>query len=452
MRDASRSRGGSLSANPRRVALAVLRATKEGAVPEDILNRDGVMLSQKDRALASAMVYACLRHQSRLDSLLDGKLAQPGSTPSLVRMILRLGLSQLLFFDRLAHHAVVNETTELSKKLAPGREGLVNAVLRSFLADKEKGPYWPVELDGAGTPVARRLSVFYSYPQWMVEKFLDEWGFRDTRSFLVAGNRQTPPTIRVNTGLVERGLLAARLPFPSLPTKYSPWGLLPQDFAGHPDTWPGYHEGHFSIQDEASQVAGLLCGKPRRILDACAGLGGKGLALKALHPAAEVVALDISPGKLSLLREEARRLRLPGDIQTRQADVLTEKFRPSFDLVFLDAPCSGLGVIRRRPDIKWKKSEGDIASLAALQAGLLSSASKAVSPGGRLIYSVCTVTDEEGPSVARRFLSDNPGFSPAGDVPDALSDAAIAPGMLRFLPHRHGTDGFFYAVLERKGG
>jgi 16S rRNA (cytosine967-C5)-methyltransferase len=409
------------------------------------------MLSQRDRGLASALVYACLRNQSRLDWLLDRKLSSPTATPSLVRVILRLGLAQLLFFDRLAHHAVVNETTELAKKFAPGREGLVNAVLRSFILDKDADHYWPQEIDGAGTPVARRLSVYYSYPQWLVDKFLDERGFRDTRAFLVAGNKSVPPTLRVNTGLITREGLQALLPFPTTPTRYSPWGLVPGEFVGSPDTWPGFHEGYFSIQDEASQVAGLLYGLPRRFLDVCAGLGGKSLAFKILNPRSDVVAMDLSAGKLAHLREESGRLRLPGSIETRTADALTEKFGPSFDMVFLDAPCTCLGVIRRRPDIKWKKTEEDIESRSALQKSLLASASRAVVPGGRLIYSVCTVTDEEGPMVVNDFLSTNPGFVPVNDFPGPIAEARIADGMLRFLPHRHGTDGFFYALMERRG-
>ncbi|MDR2405806.1 MAG: 16S rRNA (cytosine(967)-C(5))-methyltransferase RsmB [Deltaproteobacteria bacterium] len=451
MRDAYRARGGSLSNNPRRVALAVLRATQEGAAPEDVLNRDGVMLSQRDRALASALVYNCLRHQSRLDFLLDRKLSQPSGTPSLVRIILRLGLSQLLFFDRLANHAVVNETAELAKKFAPGREGLVNAILRSFIADKEEGPYWPVEEDGAQTPIARRLSVFYSYPQWLVDKLLDEWGFQETRSFLVAGNASVPPTLRVNTQLITREELMELLPFKTNPTKYSPWGLAPEGFTGHPDTWPGYHEGYFSIQDEASQVAGLLYGSATRFLDVCAGLGGKSLSFKSLNPESYVLAMDINDKKLSRTKEEATRLKLEGQIDTKVGDALIEKFSPSFDLIYLDPPCTGLGVIRRRPDVKWKKREEDISTLASLQRSLLNSAARALVPGGRLIYSVCTVTHEEGPQVVMDFIEESGDFTLVNDFPPSLSDANFAYGMLRFLPHRHGTDGFFYALLERRG-
>jgi 16S rRNA (cytosine967-C5)-methyltransferase len=432
------------------VALAVLRATQEGAATEEALNRDAVMLQHKDRALASALAYSAIRHQRRLDWLLDRKLARPASTPPLVRLILRLGLSQLLFFDRLPHHAVVNETTGLAKACAPGREGLVNAVLRAFLADKAEGPYWPVEKDGGGIPEAERLSVFYSYPRWMVDKFLGEWGARETRAFLAAGNRQVPPTLRANPARLTRDGLRAALPFPASPTPYSPWGLIPEGFAGHPDTWPGYREGDFSIQDEASQLIGLLAGTPGSFLDACAGLGGKSMALKSLHPKARALALDISQAKLDRLSAEAARLGL-GPIEARAADILSGGPGPEFDLVLLDPPCTCLGVIRRRPDIKWKKSEADLAALSALQRGLLAAAARAVAPGGRLIYSVCTVTDEEGPGAVADFLSANPGFRPCPSLPEGLRDAFLGPGMLRLLPHRHGTDGFFYAVLDRVG-
>ncbi|MDR2353921.1 MAG: hypothetical protein LBF22_12365, partial [Deltaproteobacteria bacterium] len=204
MLQSTSSRGGSLSPNPRRMALAVLRATQEGAIPEDVLARDGVMLSSKDMNLASALVYACLRHQSRLDFLIDEKLSALGKTSKVVRIILRLGLAQILFFDRLGEHAIVNETAELSKKFAPGREGLVNAVLRGFLREKEGGPYFPQEIDGADTPINKRLAVLYSYPDWFVEKLLALYGFRETRSILIAGNQPATPTLRVNPRATTR--------------------------------------------------------------------------------------------------------------------------------------------------------------------------------------------------------------------------------------------------------
>ncbi|MDR1314537.1 MAG: hypothetical protein LBQ12_12810, partial [Deltaproteobacteria bacterium] len=283
----AKSQGGSLSPNPRRVAMGVLRATAEGARPEEVMGRLGVMLSRRDMALASNIVYACLRHQSRLDFLLDGKLSSGSKTPKAVRVILRMGLAQILLLDRVGHHAAVNETTALGKSFTPGREGLINAVLRAFARDKESDPFWPRERDGEDTPELSRLATFYSHPEWMVAKFASEWGVRETRAFLAAGNQPAPPTLRLSPRAGPRAEFAARLPFHTVPTSWSPSGLRSSVMnAGRPDSWPGYREGLFGIQDEASQLTALLAARPggpwpARFLDCCAGMGGKSFALRS---------------------------------------------------------------------------------------------------------------------------------------------------------------------------
>jgi 16S rRNA (cytosine967-C5)-methyltransferase len=447
------SRGGSLSANPRRVALAVLRSTAEGGMPEEVLNSDGVMLSQKDMNLASNLVYTCVRHQSRLDFLIDGKLEAAENTPQTVRIVLRMGLAQLLFFDRMAFHAVVNETTELAKKFAPGREGLVNAVLRSFIRDIETHAYWPKEIDGKETPLITRLSTLYSYPDWLVAKLVERWGLRDARAFLVASNQPVPATIRVNTQLTTREDLAKLLPFETTKTKYSPWGLLPNDFAGKLFSWPGYKEGLFAIQDEASQLMALLAKgdkDPSTVFDVCAGLGGKTFNILNVFPKAQVLALDKSEDRLRSLQQEARRLRVSSSIRIITNDILNLDIYPRFDLVMVDAPCSGLGVIRRRPDLKWKKSPSDVYRYANLQRSILSAASRAVYPGGKLIYSVCTIMDEEGPDVVKAFLEEKGDYYLDNTLSEDLSPLISEPGQLRILPHHHAMDGFYYAVFKRR--
>ncbi|MDR2349944.1 MAG: hypothetical protein LBF41_04870 [Deltaproteobacteria bacterium] len=447
------SRGGSLSANPRRVALAVLRASAEGARPEDVLNRDGVMLSQKDLSLATHIIYTCVRHRSRLDFLIDGKLESAKNTPQTVRIILRMGLAQLLFLTRLAKHVVVSETAELAKKFSPGREGLVNAILRSFIIDMESDSYFPKEIDGRETPLVTRLATLYSYPDWMAERLIGSGGLREARAFMAASNQPVPPTIRVNSRLADRDEFAKTLPFETVPTKFSPWGLLPTGFGGKLRAWPGYDEGLFSIQDEASQITGLLAAgdaEPQNVLDVCAGLGGKTFVILNAFPKARALALDRREDRLKALSLEARRLRLQDSVRVMTGDLTELDFRPRFDLVIVDAPCSGLGVIRRRPDLKWKKCPGDILRDAELQGTFLDSAAKAVLPGGKLIYSVCTVTEEEGPGVAKKFLERNGDFRPDESLLPELAPLVSGPGQLTLLPHRHGTDGFHYSVFRRK--
>jgi 16S rRNA (cytosine967-C5)-methyltransferase len=434
--------------------LGVLRATTEGARPEEVLNRLGVMLSRRDMALASAVVFACLRHQSRLDFLIDGKLSAGSRTPATVRIILRMGLAQLLFLDRVGHHAVVNETTALGKSFTPGREGLINAILRAFVRDKESDPFWPRERDGEDTPEVERLATFYSYPGWLVEWLHRERGIRWTRAFLAAGNQPAPAVLRLSPSAGPREAFAARLPFPTRPTAFSPRGLVPVGPQGRPDSWPGFAEGHFCIQDEASQLVLLLAApegapRPRRILDVCAGRGGKSFAMLAACPEARVTALDLSRARLSELGAEARRLGLAERVVISESDVLEAALAPSWDLVSVDPPCTGLGVVRRHPDIKWKRSARDVGFFADLQRTVLEAASRGVRGGGRLIYSVCTVTREEGHGTVDWFLSRNADFRPARILPGALEPLSVGIGRYLTVTHRHNMDGFFYAVMER---
>jgi 16S rRNA (cytosine967-C5)-methyltransferase len=368
--------------------------------------------------------------------------------------MLRMGLCQLLFLDRVGNHAAVNETTTLAKSFAPGREGLINAVLRAFANDKGSDPFWPRELDRDDTPVTERLATFYSHPEWLVEKLVKERGMRETRAFLAAGNSPPPLVMRVTAASGGREAFAERLPFPTVPTQYSPQGLAPAGNHGRPDLWPGYPEGHFSIQDESSQLTGMLAAPPGgpgpvRVLDCCAGLGGKTFAVLGAWPEARVTAMDTSRRRLEELLVEAQRLRVSDQIKAVEADLTQVRLDPVWDLVLVDCPCTGLGIIRRRPDIKWKRGPEDVGRFAELQSEFLEKAAQAVKPGGRLIYSVCTVTDEEGPEVAHEFLLRNMDFRPATALPEELEPLSGGPGQYRIITHRHRMDGFFYAVMDR---
>jgi 16S rRNA (cytosine967-C5)-methyltransferase len=294
------------------------------------------------------------------------------------------------------------------------------------------------------------LALKHSYPLWLVADILARLGPDEAEAGLAAGNQPTPPTLRVNPRRVTRENLS--LPFEVRLTELSPWGLKAKDFAGRPETWPGFEEGLFAIQDEASQLVGLLAGKLRSgagILDACAGLGGKALHLAALYPTAQVTARDLNMAKLGRLRSEAGRLGLE-NLRLEHGDLLGESPGGLFDLVLVDAPCSGLGVIRRRPDLKWNKRPEDVTRLAGLQLNLLTSAAGQVCPGGRLIYGVCSFSLAEGPETARKFLAARPDFRavPPSGWPENLRPH-LADGYLTLWPHRHQTDGFFWAMFDR---
>jgi 16S rRNA (cytosine967-C5)-methyltransferase len=427
-----------------------LKDTAAGRTPEDSLAVRGLGLEPRDLNLATALVYEVLRHQSYLDWLWRGRLAAGRAGPDLA-LVLRLGLAQILYFDRLGDHAAVSETVELAKKLVPGRHGLVNAVLRGLLRERDAGGPWPPG-PPAGPDKAAGLALKHSYPVWLAAELLARLGPAEAEALLAAGNQPTPPTLRVNPRRTTREDLT--LPFKTRPTALAPWGLKAETFAGRPETWPGFAEGLFAVQDEASQLAGLLAGElpaGAAVLDACAGQGGKALHLAALNPAALVTARDRDPGKLDRLAAEARRLGLD-NLCPEPRDLLAGGGGEAFDLVLVDAPCSGLGVIRRRPDLKWRKGPEDVTRLAGLQLRLLEAAAGLVRPGGRLLYGVCTFSLAEGPETAAKFLAARPGFraAPPSAWPPALRPH-LEDGGLTLWPHRHQTDGFFWAVFERAG-
>lgn len=443
-----------LSDNPRQVAFRVLKAVagEDRQTPEEALAAQGLLLSPRDLGLATALVYEVLRHKARLGWLARNRLSRGRAAPELM-LVLEIGLAQLFFFDRLGEHAVVSETVALAKAVVPGRHGLVNAVLRGLLRDKEAESLWPPE-PAAGSDPVRNLALKHSYPDWLVRLLLKRFGEAETEAILAAGNQATPPTLRLNPLKGSREELQKLLPFATRPTDLSPWGLAALEFSGRPEEWPGFTEGRFALQDEASQLAGLLTGEllsGASVLDACAGLGGKALHLAALNPAARILARDKEAKRLELLRREAIRLGLD-NVQAETGDLLADPPPPrSFDLVLVDAPCSGLGVVRRRPDLKWNKTGEDPARLADLQLRLLTAAATAVKPGGRLLYGVCTFTEEEGPGVVRKFLSGHSDFraAPADLWPEALRPHLSVEG-LTLLPHLHHSDGFFWAVFIRK--
>ena len=286
---------------------------------------------------------------------------------------------------------------------------------------------------------------------------MDELGLEETENLLAANNELPKLTIRVNEVRISRDELFSLWRDKGLKvhrTAYSPAGLWLEGPTGSVTRLPGYDEGLFTVQDEASQIASYLALPPDRglVLDACAGLGGKSFALSG-SGAAGVLGLDPSGNRLSRAPREAVRLGASCFHPVR-GDLLFAPFRPkSFEVVLVDAPCSNLGVIRRRPDVKWSKDASAPGRMAEIQSQLMAAAAGLVKPGGRLVYTVCTLTPEETLGVTDKFWMEHLEFGlwPAGNfLPEAARPLVSPDGMLRAWPHKHGTDGFFAAVFERK--
>ena len=444
--------------SPRRLAVEILNRIDEAAAyAEPLLDAalSGTALANPhDRGLLTELVYGTLRMRGRLDWII-GQLYR-GDAAALetgVQNILRTGLYQLWYTDRIPPFAAVNEAVGIARKTCPAASGLVNALLRTALRKKD-AIAWP---DMAKDP-GKAISVIHSHPRWLVERWLDEFGIDETIAICRANNAVPPLALRVNSLKASREQAVAALAQEGLtvePTAFSPDGLLlASPAAGLRETAP-YKEGLIRIQDEASQlIALLLSPEPgESLLDLCAGTGGKTLHLAALmENRGRVTAVDLHPDKLRQLQEEAGRLGAT-IIETQTADAAAppETFRGIFDRVLLDAPCSGLGTLRRNPEIRWRLAPADLIKCMQIQKRLLRSAADCVRPGGRLIYSVCTVTPEENEAVIEDLLNGRTDFSLikppiTGGIPPELIDPA---GFFRSFPHRHGTDGFFAALLIR---
>ena len=444
-------------ANPRRTALDILlRVERDRAFAEQLLDRELSLgtIAGPDRGLLTELVYGVLRRQGTLDFLVDSFAASRGNRlERAVLVILRLGLYQLLFLDRIPASAAVNESVNLAKAVAPRAAGFVNAVLRRADRERDSLP-WP---DRGADPTAY-IAVRHSHPRWLVERWVEHLGVPEAEELAAAMAERAPLTIRVNTLKITREAFMEELASTGVtaePTMWAPHGVRIVSRTAV-TAIPGFTEGLFAVQDESSQLAVLfLSPQPgERILDVCAAPGGKATYLAQLmENRGEVLACDISTKKLRLVAEAADRLGI-GIIRT-MADDATKLGAgadgPLFDRILLDAPCSGLGVIRRNPEGKWWKTPDDVARLAATQRNILDAVAPRLRSGGVLLYSTCSTMVEENENVVDDFLSrhgdfvleDLNAFSPD------FSGCFTGRGHFRSWPHRHGMDGFFAARLRK---
>lgn len=461
----------------RRLALGVLREVDEGGAFVNLaLDQalEGSGLPAADRALATELVYGVTRWRGRLDYVLDHLSRRPvGDLPAWIRNILRMGLYQILYLDRVPDRAAVSESVLLAREFGHrGTAGLVNAVLRQAAARGRLVPLPPADED----PV-RRLAVEHSHPEWLVRRWLGRLGPERTAALCRVNNEAAPLTLRANAVRVTRDELLARLKAEGAeagPGRYFPEAAVYRGGAPLRDL-AAYREGLFSVQDEsAMSAARAVAPKPGwLVVDACAGVGGKATHLAELMgDRGTVVAVDLFEHKLGLLRKAAQRLGL-GSIVTRRLDarhLASSDLAGLADAVLVDAPCSGLGVLRRRPDLRWRLKEVDLAGLAGLQADILAAAAACVRPGGVLVYATCTVEPEENQAIVEGFLARNLEF----DADDAAAAAGVDPERLGrgltegsgrsgsgrpelsgrdlvFTPESGGPDGFFVSRLVRRG-
>jgi 16S rRNA (cytosine967-C5)-methyltransferase len=411
-------------------------------------------LSAPDRALATELVYGTLRWRGSLDyrlsQVLDRDLAK---LEPVVVSILRTAAYQITRNDRIPLSAAVDQAVRCTRAAgAPRAAGLVNAVLRR-LAEARDTLVWP---DPESDPIGH-LTHALSMPGWIAERWVERFGIEEAIEFAAASNAVPPRAVRANRQRTSRDALleALRAQHPSARRcELAPDGLILEQ-RGHPGSDPLFMEGAYTVQDEASQlVVELLDPQPTdRVLDACSAPGAKATAIaERLGEDGAVLALDRHPRRLGLVRRDARRLGL-ACIETQERDAS----KPlgdlgSFDRVLVDAPCSGLGTLRRNPDARWRIDPKDVDRLAQLQISILRQAAAVLVPGGTLVYSTCTVLPEENEAVIEAFLAAEPAFRRATgeEIPRAVRPVVGEDGALRTFPHRHGTDGFFAARLQKE--
>lgn len=433
--------------------LTLVACERQGAWSDGHLKKAirQAQLDRRDAALASRLCFGVLQNRLLLDFYI-GKLSTVKREKLEPKVLgaLRLGLYQLLFLDKVPERAAVSESVELAKKHSrnPRAPALVNAVLRGFLRQRADGSLPPVE----GKDEIETLSLRYSHPRWLAEEFAAALGLEEAEALLGLNNDQPPTCVQVNTLRFTAEDVLSALNAAGVEGAPHPWlpGCLLLAGTGDLEKLEPFRAGAFYVQDAASRLAVMAAGPEpgMRVLDACAAPGGKSFAAAlAMEDRGELVSCDLHPHKISLIEAGRDRLGL-GCITAREQNARTfvQEWEGAFDLVLADVPCSGLGIIRKKPDIRYK-DPAPLADLPAVQLAILDNVSRYVRPGGTLLYSTCTLLRRENEETAEAFLKNHPDFAPE---PFTLpGPAEESGGMLTLWPHRHGTDGFFVAKLRR---
>ncbi len=439
----------------REIALIVLfHVDTRKAFADLLLNRElrEASLDARDTAFATELVNGTLRWRARLDWIL-GRFVRAGLdtlTPWTLN-VLRLGVYQLAFLDKVPPHAAVAESVELAKRYTnPGAAGLVNAVLRKFLREGGAVP----DPEAVLPEPAEALSTAFSHPQWLVERWLRRLGPEETRAFLIADNRPAPVSLRVNPLHTDRETLRQALLAHGVEVETAPYSRLSLRVNGNIvlAALPEFAAGHFFVQDESETLVGeLLAPEPgETVLDLAAAPGGKATQIQETRDSKGfLLAVDVQKSRLARVRENVVRIGVE-HVGIVCADGRDLALARPVDRVLIDAPCSGLGVLRRRADARWRKTEASMRALMPLEQDLLAAASTHVRPGGVLVYSVCSTEPEEGRSPVKSFLESHPDFE-LEDAASFVPAEVVTDGCLLLYPHRHGTDGAFAARMRRKG-
>lgn len=430
---------------------------ESGAFAEPLLD---AILSQDDltnihdRRLLTQIVYGTLRMRGHLDWIIhrlytgNFDLMEMG-----IKNILRTAMFQMWYTDRIPDFAIVDEAVEITKIKHPAGSGLVNAILRNAIRGKDKITYPDVEKDPA-----LYISIIHSHPLWLVSRWMEIFGLDETIAICRANNEIPPYSLRVNRLKTSRELVTEELlreGFEVKTASFSPDGIIISTLPIPIRETTSYKSGHTQVQDEASQlIAYLVDPKPGdAVFDICAGIGGKTTHLaEIMGNRGKILAIDVNENKIELLKGNIRRQGITiVDAQVKDATKdLGRNFHAAFDKILIDAPCSGLGTLRRNPEIKWRISKESLRKAVLLQKAILKRAALYLKKGGVLVYSTCSLLPEENQQIIRDFITDHRDFTPARPPGTIHSSMIDNRGYLRTYPHRHGMDGFFGAALKKQ--
>jgi 16S rRNA (cytosine967-C5)-methyltransferase len=442
--------------NPRQLAFIALRDIHKGAFADVALDKvlQRINLPNHDRRLLTELVYGSVRRQRTLDALID-QLASKKShqQPKDLRSIIHLGLYQLRYQERIPASAAVNTTVQLAKENGfSGLTGFVNGLLRQYIRLAEKSPE-PLILP---ENLVERLGILHSFPDWIIQVWLDELGLTETEQLCDWMNQTPTIDLRINplrttieeveTAFQQAGVLVKRVP--NLPQALRLIGST-----GPIQNLPGFAEGYWSVQDSSAQLVGhLLDPQPGEVvIDACAAPGGKTTHIAELMgDTGKIWAGDRTASRLRKLKENAQRLHLKS-IQIHTGDSRNlPQFHHTGDRVLLDAPCSGLGTLHRHADARWRQTPESVQQLSVLQSELFTQTSKFVKLGGVLVYATCTLHPQENENVISQFLADHPHWQIEHQGVDSQYFAYSTPqGWLKVWPHRQNMDGFFMVRLRK---
>ena len=442
--------------NVREAALELLESIEKNQAYSNLLLNNAIKkneINQKDIGLLTELTYGTLQRRMSLDFYLQPFLKGNKKVESWVRQLLRLTLYQMIYLDKIPDRAAIFEAVEIAKQKGhKGISGVVNGVLRNI--QRHGLP----SIETLEDPI-ERLSIETSHPLWLVKRWVDQLGIEQAKLMCEINLTAPLQTARVNLTKITKEDCISKLNEEGFQVEASP--VIPEAikcYRGNLANSVAFKEGYITIQDESSMLAAYALGavENERILDACAAPGGKSTHIgEKMQNTGQIISLDLHEHKVKLIKENATRLELtnikPSALDSRKVQEHFEK--ESFDRILLDAPCSGLGVMRRKPDMKYTKKEEDLMQLSTIQLNLLKAVSPLLKKGGILVYSTCTVDREENQHVVESFLEEFVGFEEDLSVKDRMPEA-IRPLVNRFelqiLPQDIGSDGFYIACLRKK--